>query len=94
MARTVRVELAVENALSVQGLVPRFQDFGEDVYRKLREECEISLHEIDHYAGAFHLRGIRKREVRSVVAEVRKILEKHPWLTEVKIYGVPDESGG
>ena len=91
MARTLKVELAVPNALSVQGLVPGFQDFGEDVYRDLRDECDISLHEIDHFAGAFHLRGLHKRDVRTVAARVRKILERYPSLTDVKIYEVPDE---
>jgi len=29
-----------------------------------------------------------KRGVRRIAAKVRKILDKHPWLTEVKIYEV------
>jgi len=85
MARTLKIELAVPNALSVQGLVPNFQNFGEDVYRALRDECNISIEEIDRFVGAFHLRGIHKRDLRTVVAKVRKILEKHHWLTDVKI---------
>ena len=91
MAKTLKVELAVPNALSVQDLVPNFQHFGEDVYRALRGECEISIEEIDHFVGAFHLRGIHKRDVRSVAAKVRKILEKHQRLTEVKIFEVRDD---
>ena len=91
MARTLKVELAVPNALSVQGLVSSFQDFGEDVYRDLREECDISIDEIDHFAGAFHLRGLHKRDVRTVATRVRKILEKYHSLTDVKIYEVPDD---
>jgi hypothetical protein len=91
MARTLKVELAVPNALSVQGLVPKFQNFGEDVYRALRDECDISLGEIDHFAGAFHLRRLHKRDVRTIAAKVRKILENHHWLTDVKIYEVADD---
>ncbi len=91
MARTLKVELAVPNALSVQDLVPQFQNFGEDVYRALRNQCEISIEEIDHFAGAFHLRGIDKRDVRTIAADVRKILEKHHGLTDVKIYEVLDD---
>lgn len=90
MARTLKVELAVPNALSVQGLVPEFQNFGEDVYRDLRDECEISIDEIDHFAGAFHLRRLHKRDVRTIAARVRKILEKYHSLTDVKIYEVPE----
>jgi hypothetical protein len=91
MARTLKVELAVPNALSVDGLVSIFQNFGEDVYRALRDECDISLDEIDHFTGAFHLRGLHKRDVRTVATKVRKILEKYHRLTDVKIFEVPDE---
>jgi hypothetical protein len=91
MARTLKVELAMPNALSVQDLVPNFQNFGEDVYCALREECDISIDEIDRLAGAFHLRGLHKRDVRSIAAKVRKILEEHHWLKDVKIYEVPDD---
>ncbi len=89
MARMLKVELAVPNALSVPGLVSNFQNFGEDVYRALHDEWDVSLAEIDHFAGAFHVRGVHKRDVRTVAARVRKILERHPWLTEVKIYEIP-----
>jgi hypothetical protein len=91
MARTLKVELNVPNALSIQGLVSSFQNFGEDVYRDLRDQCDISLDEIDHFVGAFHLRGIHKRDVRTVAAKVRKILENYHSLTAVKIYEVPDD---
>ena len=72
-------------------MVSRFQDFGEDVYRALRDECDVSIDEIDHFVGAFHLRGLHKREVRSTCAKVRKILEKHSSLTDVKIYEIQDD---
>ena len=91
MARTLKVELAVPDALSVDGLVPHFQNFGEDVYRALRDECDVSIDEIDHFNGAFHLRGLHKREVRTIAAKVRKILEKHHWLTDVKVYELADD---
>jgi hypothetical protein len=91
MAITLKVELSVPNALSVQGLVSSFQNFGEDVYRALRDECDISIAEIDHFAGAFHLRRLHKRDVRSIIAKVRKLLEKHHGLTDVKIYEIQDD---
>jgi hypothetical protein len=89
--RALKVELAVPNALSVQDLVSEFQNFGEDVYRKLRDECDVSLHEIDHFVGAFHLRGLHKRDVRTMTAKVRKILEKYHALTAVEIYEISDD---
>lgn len=90
MARSLKVELAVPNALSVEGLVSTFQNFGEDVYRGLRDECDISLDEIDHFTGAFHLRRLLKRNVRTIAAKVRKILERYPSLTDVQISEVPE----
>jgi hypothetical protein len=91
MARTLKIELAVPNALSVDGLVSSFQDFGEDVYHALRDECDVSIDEIDHFVGAFHLRGLHKRDVRTIEAKVRKILERYDTLTEVKIYEIQDD---
>jgi hypothetical protein len=91
MSRTLKVELAVPNALSVQGMVHNFHNFGEDVYRALQNECEVSIEEIDHSVSAFHLRGLKKRDVRSIAARVRKILEKHSSLRDIKIYEIPED---
>ena len=49
------------------------------------------IEEIDNFVGAFHLRGIHNRDVRTMTAKVRKILEQHHSLTDVKIYEVPDD---
>ena len=54
-------------------------------------KCDISIDEIDHFVGSFHLRNLHKREVRSIAAKVHKILEKHSWLTEVKVYEIQDD---
>ena len=61
-----------------QGDWPRhqFRNFGEDVYRALRDECEISIHEIDASTNEFYLRKIHKRAARTIAAKVRKISEK------------------
>ena len=62
MARTLKVQLITPNPLSVQGLVANFRNFGEDVYRALRNECDVSIQEIDASISEFHLRGLHKRE--------------------------------
>jgi hypothetical protein len=54
----------------------QFRNFGEDVYRKLRDDCEISIEEIDKSTNEFHLRKIHKRAVRTIAAQVRQISEK------------------
>ena len=91
MSRALKVELAVPDALSVEGLVSTFQDFGEDVYRALRDECEISMDEIDHFTGCFHLRRLHKRDVRALAHRVRSILERYPALTGVRILQIQDD---
>jgi len=91
MAKTLRVKHSVPNPLLVPGLVHTFQNFGEDVYRDLRDECEISIDEIDHATSEFHLRGIHKREVRSVAAKVRKIIEKrYQTLPPIEVYEIEE----
>ena len=91
MGRALRVRLTVPNPLSVQGLVHDFKNFGEDVYLALRDECDISIHEIDTEVSEFHVRGLHKREVRTIAAKIRRVLEKHHWLSAVDISEVSDD---
>ena len=72
MAKTLKVTLTAPSP----DWVHQFRNFGEDVYRELREESEVSIEEIDASTSEFHLRGIHKREVRTVAAKVRKIMKK------------------
>jgi hypothetical protein len=85
MAKILKVRLAAPNP----DLVHRFRNFGEDVYRDLRNECEVSLQEIDASTTEFHLREIPKREVRSIAAKVRKIIEKrYQALPLIEVYEI------
>lgn len=54
-------------------LIHDFRNFGEDVYRELRDDYDVSINEIDASTSEFHLREIPKREVRTVVARIRKL---------------------
>ena len=73
MARTLKVYLTSPNP----DLVHQWRNFGEDVYRELREECDISIDEIDASTSEFFVRGIHKRELRATAARVRKIADKN-----------------
>ena len=85
MARTLKVQLAVPSP----DLVHQFRNFGEDVYRDLREECQVSIQEIDVSNNEFHLCEIPKREVRTIIARVRKIIEKrYQTLPPIDIYEI------
>ena len=85
MAKTLKVQLTAPSP----DLVHQFRNFGEDVYRDLGSECEVSIQEIDASTSEFHLRGIHKREVRSVAAKVRKIIEKrYQMLPLIEVYEI------
>lgn len=71
MGRTLKVHLT--NARP--DLVHEFRNFGEEIWRALREGYGVSLEEIDASTSEFHLREIPKREVRTVTAQVRKLVE-------------------
>ena len=53
--KTLSVNHSVPNPLLVSDLVASIKDFGEDVYRALRDECQISLVEIDPLTSEFHM---------------------------------------
>lgn len=73
MGRTLKVSLKKAGP----DLIHDFRNFGEDVYRELRDGCGVSIDEIDASTSEFHLREIPKRAVRTVAATVRKIVEKY-----------------
>jgi len=73
--------LRVHHASASPDLVHDFRNFGEDVYRALRDNYAVSIDEIDASTQAFHLREIPKREVRAVAGRVREIAERYPRLS-------------
>jgi hypothetical protein len=93
--KTLKVKHNVPNPLPVPGLVHSFKNFGEDVFRALRGECEVSLAEIDRAISEFHIRGLHKHEVRSVAAKVRKLLDKkYPMLPPIEIVEIEETGDG
>ncbi|HEY1110874.1 MAG TPA: hypothetical protein VGE76_19630 [Opitutaceae bacterium] len=72
MAKILKVELVG----SVEKYLHDFKNFGEDVYRDLRDECSVSIDEIDSAGTAFHLRDLKATFVRTAAARVLKIARK------------------
>jgi hypothetical protein len=89
MAKILRVQLTEP---PTPLLMHRFLNFSEDVYRddSLKDECAMTLEEIDGPTGRFHLREIHKRFVRTAAARVREIAEKHHLLESIHVDEVPD----
>jgi hypothetical protein len=89
MAKTLVVKLTAPSP----NLIHWFHIFGEDFYRALRDESEISIQEIDTSTSEFHIRGIHKREVRRIAAKVRKLIEKrNQILPPIEVYEVPESN--
>ena len=58
-------------------IIHRFRNFGEDVYRRLREECSVSIDEIDGSTNSFVVRDIHKRDVRRITKVITELLREH-----------------
>jgi hypothetical protein len=58
-------------------IIHRFRNFGEDLYRELREECTVSLDEIDSSTTAFVVRDIHKRDLRRITKMITELLREH-----------------
>jgi hypothetical protein len=87
MATGLKIQLTAPSP----DLVHQFRNFGEDVYRALRDECAVSIQEIDASTSEFHVRGIRKRALRTVAAKVRRIAEKSLMSGLIDVNEVPDD---
>lgn len=57
MSRTLKISLAAPTP----DLVHEFQNFGEELYLALRNECAVSIDEIDASTREFHIRQLPKR---------------------------------
>ena len=87
MGRTLKVQLTAPNP----ALVHEFRNFGEDVYRELRDDCDVSIEEIDASTSEFHLRAIPHRQLRTIAATVRKIAAPYRNLSPVEIDEISDD---
>lgn len=72
MSRSLRIRLT--NARP--SLIHSFRNFGEDVYRDLRDTYDISIEEIDAATEQFHVGGIPNRDLRRVAGHIRKLSER------------------
>jgi hypothetical protein len=73
MHAAIRIELNEPDP----DLVHRFQNFGEDVYRALRDRCSISIDEIDNATHMFEVREIPRRDTGLVVDTIRREVRRH-----------------
>ena len=71
------IHLQIKLTRSPVECLHRFRNFGEDVFREMREECSLSINEIDQANGVFYVRDLRARFLRTAAAKIRRIALKH-----------------
>lgn len=73
----MRAAIRIQLNEPAEELVHRFQNFGEDVYRALRDRCSISIDEIDRATHMFEVHDIPRRDVGLVVDTIRREVRRH-----------------
>lgn len=81
MAKILKIELTSPTL----GFVHQFRNFGEDVFRDLRQECSVSIAEIDAATSVFYVRDLRAKFVRSAAARVRTIALRHQMEDRIEV---------
>jgi hypothetical protein len=70
------LRIAVSDAPTPE-VVHRFRNFGEDIYRALRDQCSVSIDEIDAAKTSFLIRDVHKRNVRRISKIIHDELRRH-----------------
>jgi hypothetical protein len=57
--------------------VHRFRNFGQDIYRALRDSCSVSIEETDRATANFIVHDIPTKDLGSVTQTIKSQLKKH-----------------
>jgi hypothetical protein len=74
MSSAIQIQISDEPTSDV---VHRFRNFGEDVYRALRDTCSVSIEEIDASSTSFVVRDIHRRDLGVVTQAIKRELRRH-----------------
>lgn len=58
-------------------LIHDFRNFGEDVFRKLRDVCSVNIHEIDNSENTFAVSDIRPGDLAAVTGTITNLARKY-----------------
>jgi hypothetical protein len=86
MAKILKIELT----MPPEEFLHQFRNFGEDVYRDLKDECAVSLDEIDSAITVFYVRDLRSKIAHTAAARVRKIALAHSMAAMIDVSEVPE----
>jgi hypothetical protein len=76
MNTSVAIKIEVSGPVITE-LIYRFHNFGENVYRSLRETCSVSIKEIDAATNTFVVQGIRRRDLGRVTQAIKDAVKRH-----------------
>ena len=82
MGREIKIEISDS---PTPDIVHRFRNFGENVYRTLKDECSMNIEEIDSATTTFSVRGIHSRDLNRIKIIIEKELEKHNFSQSAKL---------
>ena len=74
MGVAIKIQISDEPTSEV---VHRFRNFGEDIYRALRDSCNVSIHEIDRATTSFMVRDVKAPDVVDVTQIIHRELRRH-----------------
>lgn len=74
MGAAIQIQISDE---PTSDIVHRFRNFGEDVYRSLRDTCSVSIAEIDVSMTSFTIRDIRRRDLGEVTQTIKRELKRY-----------------
>ena len=74
MSAAIKIAISDE---PTSDIVHRFRNFGEDVYRALRDTCSVSIEEVDGSTTSFTVRDIHRRDLGDVTQTIKRELKRH-----------------
>jgi len=74
MSAAIKIAISDE---PTSDIVHRFRNFGEDVYRALRDTCSVSIEEVDASTKSFTVRDIQRRHLGDVTQIIKRELKRH-----------------
>jgi hypothetical protein len=84
----MRVAFLVELVEPSNELIHDFRNFGEDVYRALRDRCPISIGEIDHATSRFTIPNVRRRDIGVVSKTIMRLVQKYRFENTLRVTSV------
>jgi hypothetical protein len=74
MSAAIKIEISDPPTAEV---IHRFRNFGEDIYRLLRDTCSVNIEEIDTATTSFVVRDIQRRDLGGVTQTIKRELRRH-----------------